>query len=314
MLEIENNVITGYDNSHVYGVLKVPEGVVGIKPFALAEIACKEIVLPKSLRKIEHDAFYAANIGRIEFGSQVAEIGSCAFMNCRAKAILPEGIEKIGAFGVRELQLSSKHRLKLPKALRYLGNEAIGLLNVNDIDIDESLVADYTNMANCIVTSLREGGFVKVHVFQGDKEQYSFILARDHPTDRKFDTYTWRACSLVIRENGISYKDYDVAFGELNDRKCKMEMAIARLDNPISLEKDAKAAYSKYIHDNYRDLVPRDDDLDALQKYGEKLLFTQYRLKAFLEAARQTKNLEVIAYLTDLLNRQYGTTGKSLKI
>jgi hypothetical protein len=314
MFEIENNAITNFERGHAYPVVRVPDGVEEIKPFALADLACTALVLPPSLKRIGHDAFSEASIYNIDFGTGVKEIGSCAFKRCFARATLPESLESIGAFGVNELSISVENRVKLPKSLRYLGNSAIGLRNVTDIDVDESMVTERSNLANALVSALWQGLFVNVHVFREEEELYSFILARDFPTDRKNDTYTWRACSLVIREDGLSYPDYDEAFRDMNNKRCKLKMAVMRLSNPVSMEKDAKAAYDKYVHDNYRDLVPYDDDINSLRRYGEIGLFTQYRLKSFLESARQNQNLEAIAYLTDLLNRQYGTKGKSLKL
>ncbi|MDR1640870.1 MAG: leucine-rich repeat domain-containing protein, partial [Clostridiales bacterium] len=136
----------------------LPDGFEVIGPKTMIEYQCKKLFIPPSLKTIAYRAFDHAQIAEIDFGRcNLISIEYQAFFGCKAKTALPDSVKYIGDEAVRDLDLVNEGKLKLPSALRYLGKKAFNLSRVREIQVDEAVVTQDSNLDALIAMAEDEG-------------------------------------------------------------------------------------------------------------------------------------------------------------
>jgi hypothetical protein len=139
-------------------VVHLQKEIVVIYPGAMEKFECRMLFVPPSVNVIAARAFDHAQIGEIDFtGSNLISIECQAFIGCKAKAVLPDSVRYIGDEAVRDLDLVKGGKLKLPSALRYIGKKAFNLGNVDEIQADEAVVTQDSNLDALISMAEDEG-------------------------------------------------------------------------------------------------------------------------------------------------------------
>lgn len=106
-------------------VIRVPEGVVEIRPFAFKSVMfVHKIILPKSLKVIAENAFKDCYVNEINLPEGLTEIGESAFEHCyQLKSInIPSGVQEI-----KKETFSSCDKLEkvtFPSGLKAIGEGA----------------------------------------------------------------------------------------------------------------------------------------------------------------------------------------------
>ena len=132
---IWNGWVLGYDDDTV-SYLEVPEGVVGIAPYALSDFEdMEEVVLPESLKYIGCGAFvedtYLGNTGPVVIPDSVEVIDDEAFKDCSwiRSLTVGGGVRKIGARAFEYIYYLTT--LNLPDSLEEIGDNAF--INCNNL-------------------------------------------------------------------------------------------------------------------------------------------------------------------------------------
>jgi hypothetical protein len=270
--------------------------------------------MPSTLKHIDKSAFSGANVKEIRFGScKLETIERMAFTGCGARTVIPDTVRKIGAFSLGNLEIGSNKTIRLPSALRFLGYSALNIGAIDHLVVDERLVTDETNLEISILSSLQNDQLIMIHVFRGEEEIYSFIMCRGRDIDKNRERRFW--ARPIIGSHGLDFWEYDYSFDKLESIMFKVVMAANRVVWPIELRDSDKERYTSYAKDHYQELMGgKEENIEAIRAYGELDLISLYHLKALFRLAQEKKNVELTAYLLDLINRKFGSKGKSLKL
>jgi hypothetical protein len=314
MIKIENGIVISYDRSQYYDEVILPEGVTEIGDNALAGIACSRLVMPSTLKIVRAYGCNQAQISTIDFGEcKLETIEMCGFEDCTARATLPDTLKKIAARGANLLLTSKDGKLVLPKAIRFMGTEAINLQGVSDIEVDEGSVTDECALADSLYSCVHECfSTILIHVMRDGKELYNFVLYRGESIN---SVYEWNFRYFFVDANGLDFDIYDDCFMDIDRVMGKIEVAVNRLLVPYALPEETKERYKKYAHSHYDMFVAgNEEDLDVIRRYGEADLISAKNLVRLLENAREKNLTEMTAYLLDLINRRKEIKAKSLKM
>jgi hypothetical protein len=114
----------------------------------------------------------------------------------------------------------------------------------------------------------------------------------------------------------FDYKKYDESIvSNISSMSCKLNAAALRLLYPIDLSSEYERYYRKCVRRNFLVLIQgKEEDIETIRKYDEAGLITIYRLKQLLKMAADKNNIEVAAFLLDLIGKKEGTRIKSLKL
>lgn len=140
------------------GTLIIPEGIVSIGEGAFAQEGLKTIILPKSLKKIEKNAFANnTTLEKVVFadGCNLGSIGESAFEKCTAlKEIkIPDTTYSMGYFAFRHC--TSLTEIIIPKSLKTTYATFAGC-NLNKITLQEGLqtIGD-SCFNNCNISTIK---------------------------------------------------------------------------------------------------------------------------------------------------------------
>jgi hypothetical protein len=312
MLNIKNGVLISCDGA-IPNEFRLPEGITVIGKSALPRIECSRLVMPSTLKKIDAFACFMAAIGTIDFGEcKLEAIEICGLGGCEAKAELPDTVRKIGALSLNRLKMAKGRRLALPKALRYIGNAALNLSEVDEIMADEGSVTDESNLANALHSCTVRDSAMVVHVMREDKELYNFVFFRGL---NEGSNYEWCFKNLYIGANGLDICRYDTNFLDLKRVCGRIKAAAGRVLVPYKLPEDKEKMYREYAKSHYSDLMAgKMDDSETIMAYAEADLISLNNLKTILQNAREKGDAVLVAFLIDLMHRRHGPQAKSLKL
>jgi hypothetical protein len=102
---------------------------------------------------------------------------------------------------------------------------------------------------------------------------------------------------------------------EITSMPCKVNAAAMRLLRPVDLSSEHERHYRYYVKRNFLGLIRgKEEDIETIRKYDEAGFITIYRLKQLLKMATDKNDIEVAAFLLDLIGKREGTRIKSLKL
>jgi hypothetical protein len=283
----------------------IPEGVVIIGARTMRNFQCRKLTMPSTLKVIEKEAFQSACIDNIDFGDcKLARIEDLAFDRCRAKAELPDTVEYIGA--LCNLSLAKGQKLKLPKSLKYIGMSALYLGGIIEVELQESLVMQDSNIAHWLHRCVPCKHWVTFRVFRDGNEVYRFVHEGFWRIDLEEQNY--------IGLQGMLYHCYDDHFFS-SSMRCKVNMAAYRLVWPIDLPKDLEKKYWIYVRGNFLALIDgKEEDMDSIRLFNKAGLISAFRFNQLLEKAMKKENVELAAFLIEEMNKKSGPKAKSLKL
>ncbi|MDR1642696.1 MAG: leucine-rich repeat domain-containing protein [Clostridiales bacterium] len=313
MLDIEKGVLIRGKYDGPMDVIRLPEGIERIGRNALSGLSCKKLEMPSTLKTIGAYAFDSATIGAIDFGDcKLETIETSGFSGCEAVAALPDTVRKIGTTGCSALKMAKGGKLALPRSLRYLGARSICLHDVKEIEVDWGTVTDESNLASALYSCAHTEITIVIRVMREGKELYNFVLYRG---TQEGTTYDQEFKYYFVGADGLDFNLYDQCFMDVSRVYGRMEVAVNRLLVPYMLSEELEAMYRKYVLNHYEYLMDgKEEDIYWISKYGEAHMIGMKNLKALLEFARKRKNVELVAYLMDLINREGGAKAKSLKM
>lgn len=102
---------------------------------ALIERTATDVVLPKGLTTIGHNAFYNSDIHRINMYEGITSIGIAAFQYCSTLIgiDLPDSIQQIGNFAFDYCNHTSFTRIYFSKQLQSIGTWAFKNTNISNV-------------------------------------------------------------------------------------------------------------------------------------------------------------------------------------
>ncbi|MDR1639557.1 MAG: leucine-rich repeat domain-containing protein [Clostridiales bacterium] len=312
--QIKNGALNGY--TYIRGTdgwmntVILSDEITTINMCAMKKFSCMRLVMPPSLKTINHKAFDMAQIDEIDFSQckLLERIEFQAFLNCRIKATLPDTITYLGDGAVHGLILGKAEKLRLPSALSHIGRYAFDLRNFQVLEVDERLVA-------------QDSGLEELMFLTDDVYNSSMILnvTRDGklvcrtliPLNREIRRYKNR----YICAEGFNYSNYDNWYKHAKDRQSKSIIAAFRVMFPEGLTDETIKIYRTYATKNLLAMIEGfEEDMETIKLYYEAGFITTYRLKQLLENARQKSNVEVASEILDLLERKNGIAAKSLRL
>lgn len=127
VFDASTGAITGYREYHAY--VEIPETIGGVPVKSVAENAFRSdysfygIVFPEGLERIDAGAFaYASSLAYVKFPTTLKTIGDDAFFSAQIGRIdWSEGLEEIGA---RAFQYDNSAILSLPETVKTIGESA----------------------------------------------------------------------------------------------------------------------------------------------------------------------------------------------
>jgi hypothetical protein len=286
-------------------VIVIPEGVEVIGRKALFQASCKKLVMPSTLKEIKAYAFYQAEIGEIDFGDcKLKRIGSYAFSGCAAKTKLPDTVEEIYQYGISSLDIKKGKTLRLPSSLRFFNFICYDLYDVKVLEIGEKTFAQEMLIEDIFRRTLGYKIWITVRVMRLGVPICELII---------FEEFNYEVFDST---DIFDYKKYDETIvSYIKSMSCKVNAAALRLLYPINLSSEYERYYRKYVSRNFHVLIQgKEEDIETIRKYDEAGLITIYRLKQLLKMATDKQNIEVSAFLLDLIGKKEGALIKSLKL
>ncbi|MDR2750182.1 MAG: leucine-rich repeat domain-containing protein [Clostridiales bacterium] len=269
--------------------IAVPEGIVCIGKDAMQKFRCPKLIMPSTLKTIEKRAFKDAIIEVFDFGEcKLERIEDYAFERCTARAELPDTVEYIGANCDLKMDIENKmeSKIKLPKALKCISAIGINLNYVTEVELQESMIRQDSNLLNWLHSSISSGDWVTLQVFRDGKELYRLV----HDKRWRVDSNKYR----YIGPQGILYDRYDSRFEDSLYSRCKVFMAAYRLIWPTDLPEDIEKKYRLYVRNNFLALISgKEEDFESIRMFNNAGLITAFRLKQLLENATKKKNVAV---------------------
>ncbi|MDR1640928.1 MAG: leucine-rich repeat domain-containing protein [Clostridiales bacterium] len=271
----------------------VPEGIVCIGENAMFGVECNKLIMPSTLKVIEGYAFKNASIYEIDFGDcKLERIEHSAFERCMARAELPDTVEYIGDYC--DLDLEKEGKIKLPKALKYIGAISIDLDYASEVELHESMITSESNLVHWLHNRALVDDWVTLRVVRDGKELYRFIHNERWRVDTSEGNY--------IGPQGMLYDHYDNNFKNITHKRCKALMAAYRLIWPIDLPERIEKKYRLYVKNNFSELIKgKEEDIETIRLLNDAGLISAFHLKKLLENAAKNKNVEIVAYLVDQL-------------
>jgi hypothetical protein len=291
-------------------VLAIPEGVEAIGKEALTQANCEKLAMPYTLKEIKERAFFQAKIDEIDFGDcKLQRIGIEAFSGCKAKTELPDTIEEIDRGGIDSLAIKKGKTLKLPSSLRDFYGIGVSLKDVEVLEIGEKMLTNASFFERSTQMLLGWDEWITVRVTRMGALICEFVILGD------YEGY-YSGYKLFDSLDVFSYKKYDEkVVSKIKSLPCKVNAAALRLLLPIDLSSEYELHYRKYVKKNFLKLIQgKEEDIETIRKYDEAGFVTIYRLKQLLKLAVDKQNVEVSAFLVDLIGRKEGARIKSLKL
>ncbi|MDR1640875.1 MAG: leucine-rich repeat domain-containing protein [Clostridiales bacterium] len=311
MFTIDNGVLLDYDFPEL-DVVVLPEGVKVLEIRSLACCSCRKLVMPSTLKVIGEFAFEYAEIDVIDFGDcKLDYIGHHAFYGCNAKIKgIPDSVTDIGDSGVYNLNIGKGKTIKLPSSLRKIGLFAINFDGKTIVEADESLLTSESGLYSSILSTIstfREIQWLQIKVFREKQLVQEFVISGEF--------CSFADCDELIGESGINYQIYDEWFDKVRDKQCKQKMALFRQKWPIDLSDDLKKKYTSYL--SMVKILRYDDNKRYMTETYRRSLVKDLlpcHLAECLEDAERKKDVEMIAYWLEIINRRHGGISKSLEL
>ncbi|MDR1640876.1 MAG: leucine-rich repeat domain-containing protein [Clostridiales bacterium] len=308
LFTVEDGVLTGYRSKPKLDVVVLPEGVKKLGAHSLKQFACRKLVMPSTLESIGECAFEDSDINIIDFADcKLDYIGECAFTMCCVKTKrIPDSVRTIGRFGASGLIIGKVKTVRLPSSLRDIGEYAINLYRKYFVEVDEGSMIWESGLYSTILSSLRyrSDNWLQMKVFRKKQIVLEFVIS-----------YEFKEISnsaQLIEEKGLNYQLYDEWFDKLSNEQCKQKMAFYRVKWPTDLSDDSRKKYTSYL------------SMAKLRRYGRRLpeacrsvmegALLPCHLEECLEDAVRKKDVEMIVYWLELINRKYGGIAKSLEL
>ncbi|MDR1640927.1 MAG: leucine-rich repeat domain-containing protein [Clostridiales bacterium] len=284
----------------------IPEGVVVIGERVMENFRCHKLTMPSTLKVIEKYAFKGASIYDIDFGDcKLERIEDGAFSECAAVAELPDTVEYIG--NKCSLTLAKEQKLKLPKSLKHVGNSAIYLGDVSEVELQESMISEDSNISRWLYACVPYKHWVTFRVFRDGVELYRFVHDGNWRTDVREYNY--------IEFQELLYECYDDLFDSSSSMLSKVHMAAYRLVWSKDMPSYVERKYKVYVRDNFLRLIDgKENDIEFIRLLSGAGLITALRYNQLLERATQTENVELAALLLADINKKGGPKSKSLKL
>ena len=122
-------------------IVKLSSSLEIIKPYAFAYSFLNTVILPSTLKSIEHHEFYSSTIVNIEIPSLIDVINISTFENCKYlnNVILPTNLKEINSFAF--LSCKKLENLLLPNTINKLGTSFISSTKIRKINIPENILS-----------------------------------------------------------------------------------------------------------------------------------------------------------------------------
>ncbi|MDR1642701.1 MAG: leucine-rich repeat domain-containing protein [Clostridiales bacterium] len=304
-LTIKEDVLSSCaDNNSIDETVALPEGIERIGEKAMAEFICGTLVMPASLKEIDALAFENASIKEIDFSAcKLERIGEKAFGNCRAKATLPDSVTYISSEGVLGLDIGDNAEIRLPMSLGFIGDKALDLSHTVLVRADEGVITKSTNFYSSIVTSLPSDKWVYVYATRNGRLVNKFVISAEICNGKTLPDF--------IGDSGIDCEIYDKNFGLIKNQLCKKAVAGCR----VLYSKNIKNAGDRFFFSYYlKSCINGCQPEEIVKTFGFALneFMIPEHLEELLEMARESENVVLVAYILDVINRNYGAIGKPL--
>lgn len=212
----------------------------------------ENVVLPDSVNVLESYAFYnCRKLNYLEFGSSLNVVNNDAFMNCRELSVL-----------------AVRSSVEEPTGVQYFLkqlNKGIELKFIKNADIVGSFYySEYTE-------SYEEIG--PAHIFQMDVQGEGY-RARQFFNDGIVD---------VVRYDSV----FDAAKA-LESTYTLSKMAAGRLQYPVKLTDEARAAYTQFLKDNIENVlewVVKEQRIDIIESFVQENILDEKGLDIALRLA-----------------------------
>jgi hypothetical protein len=114
----------------------------------------------------------------------------------------------------------------------------------------------------------------------------------------------------------LDFQRYDENMvSEITSMPCKVNAAAMRLLRPVDLSSEHERHYRDSVKKNFLGMIRgKEEDIETIRKYDEAGFITIYRLKQLLKMATDKQNIEVAAFILDLIGKKEGALVKSLKL
>lgn len=274
-----NKIFTKEDMDKVEGSLwnyktriVVPEGVEEIADKALSDSFCKEIILPKTLKKIGDAAFsYMDDLEEIVIPDGVESLGRWCFSYCKKlrKISLPKGLKEIGdgcfyystklssvgsLLQVEKIGIDAFHgteikELHLPKTLKLLGERALYSLETvslydNVRPFGDTPTLNYT-LGNCFYDLEKRPTLITMKSHKTEDLLYEVYYVPIQPKKNKKEGC--KSIRLFGEDNSFDFEEYDRIFSEIGSDFLKMTLALMRFRKPHGLTEEARKRYMNYL-------------------------------------------------------------------
>lgn len=237
-----------------------------------------EIILPKTIKKIGRYAFYdCSNLERMEFYSNIEDIGAGAFTGCHK---------------VRQMDVT-------------IVNGKRSCLRELLLELREEQYVDYHS----------EQGDAKLVFPEFFEEAVENTPARILETHTHGSGMWYRNC-FVQTELQFGMYDKRFPWAKEDERmEILMEMAFGRLLYPMQLTEEARKQYEEFLAEYLEEACKwalRCQDMKEIVFLTEQIAIEKEQLEMMIQITGETGNVEAFSYLMDCKHKRYPKVKKKI--
>lgn len=240
--------------------------------------ALTEIILPKTIRKIGRYAFYdCSNLERMEFYSDIEDIGAGAFTGCHRVRHMDVTIVEGKRSCLRELLL----------------------------ELREEQFVDYHSKQG-------EAKLVFPEFFEEAVENTPARILETHT----HGSGMWYRNCFVQTELQFGMYDKRFPWAKENERmELLMEMTFGRLMYPVQLGEDAKIQYQEFLREHLEEACLWAIDHQEMMEIvylAEQVATEKEQLEILIQTAGKTKYVEAFSFLMNHKHEKYPNVKKKI--
>lgn len=253
-------------------------GEMGREENAVCGADLTEIILPKTIRKIGRYAFYGcSNLERIEFYSDIDDIGAGAFTGCHKVRHMDVTIVEGKRSCLRELLL----------------------------ELREEQSVDYHS-------SKGEAKLVFPEFFEEAVENTPARILETHT----HGSGMWYRNCFVQTELQFDMYDKRFPWAKEDERmEILMEMTFGRLLQPLGLSEQAENHYKIFLTEHLEEACGwalHCQTMDAVRYLAENVAIEKEQLETLIRESGKSENVETFSYLMDCKHKRYPKVKKKI--